>query len=145
VSAGAHLGASLIPPPQGHDPSRWNVIHYDQRGCGRSTRPIDRFSSPSFFDHIERIRTILGGDKLVLIGHSFGGFLASPYAAEFPQHVKALVLVARPTRVPAAGWCMRCTPAWADGMTIAARSSASTCSALRSGLASDRFTRCSAA
>lgn len=154
VSAGARAGASLIPPPQSQDRSRWNVekdiqlhhfavgtgenvlivhggpgrpttepwaglqalkdryrfIYYDQRGCGRSTRPIDRFSPSSFFDNIkvldrtlgigaqladiERIRTILGGDKLVLIGHSFGGFLASLYAAEFPQHVKALVLVA---------------------------------------------------
>ncbi|MFM9882588.1 MAG: alpha/beta fold hydrolase [Burkholderiales bacterium] len=43
---------------------------------------------------IERIRTILGAGKLLLIGHSFGGFLASLYAAEFPQHVKALILVA---------------------------------------------------
>jgi proline iminopeptidase len=39
-------------------------------------------------------RTILGGGKLMLVGHSFGGFLASLYAAEFPQHVKALILIA---------------------------------------------------
>jgi proline iminopeptidase len=43
---------------------------------------------------IERIRQILGDEKIILIGHSFGGFLATLYAAEFPQHVKALVLVA---------------------------------------------------
>lgn len=90
------------------DTYRFN--YYDQRGCGRSTRPIDKFDSASYRDSmkrldrtlgigaqladIERIRTILGGGKLLLIGHSFGGFLASLYAAEFPQHVKALVLVA---------------------------------------------------
>jgi proline iminopeptidase len=89
---------------------RYRFIYYDQRGSGRSTRPIDKFGSASFFDNmtvldrtlgigaqladIERIRTILGGGKLVLIGHSFGGFLASLYAAEFPRHVKALILVA---------------------------------------------------
>jgi len=89
---------------------KYRFVYYDQRGSGRSTRPIDKFGSSNFYENIkvldrtlgigaqladiERIRTILGGGKLVLIGHSFGGFLASLYAAEFPQHVKALVLVA---------------------------------------------------
>jgi proline iminopeptidase len=84
--------------------------YYDQRGCGKSTRPIDRLFSPNFYANmkmldktlglgaqiadLERIRQILGEEKLVLIGHSFGGFLASLYAAEFPERVKALVLVA---------------------------------------------------
>jgi proline iminopeptidase len=43
---------------------------------------------------IERIRRILGEEKLVLVGHSFGGFLAALYAAEFPEHVQALILIA---------------------------------------------------
>jgi proline iminopeptidase len=43
---------------------------------------------------IDRIRHILGQEKLILIGHSFGAFLASMYAAEFPERVEALVLVA---------------------------------------------------
>ncbi|HTT63809.1 MAG TPA: alpha/beta fold hydrolase [Bryobacteraceae bacterium] len=84
--------------------------YYDQRGCGKSSRPFDRFASSNFYEDsqaldaalglgaqvadIERIRRILHEDKLVLLGHSFGGFLAAMYAAEFPQHVKALVLVA---------------------------------------------------
>jgi proline iminopeptidase len=42
---------------------------------------------------IERIRQILGDEKLILIGHSWGGFLASLYAAEFPERVQALILV----------------------------------------------------
>ena len=42
---------------------------------------------------IERIRRILGDDKLIIIGHSFGAFLASLYAAEFPEHVEAMVMV----------------------------------------------------
>jgi proline iminopeptidase len=42
---------------------------------------------------IERIRQILDDEKLILIGHSWGGFLASLYAAEFPEHVEALILV----------------------------------------------------
>ncbi len=83
--------------------------YYDQRGCGESTRPIDRFESSNMYENmtrldqtlglgaqiadIERIRQILGDDKLILVGHSWGGFLASLYAAEFPEHVEALILI----------------------------------------------------
>ena len=88
----------------------YRFLYYDQRGCGASTRPIDRFDSPNTYQNmlaldqtlglgaqiadIERIRQIIGDDKLIIIGHSFGGFLASLYAAEFPEHVRALILVA---------------------------------------------------
>lgn len=88
----------------------YRFTYYDQRGCGRSTRPFDRFPSGSYYRNmltlekalgmgaqiadIERIRRIMGEERIILIGHSFGGFIASMYAAEFPGHVKALVLVA---------------------------------------------------
>lgn len=88
----------------------YEFIYYDQRGCGQSTRPIDRFESGNYYENvtrldrslglgaqiadIERIRRILGEEKLILVGHSFGGFIASLYAAEFPEHVAALILVA---------------------------------------------------
>ena len=84
--------------------------YYDQRGCGQSTRPIDTFESKNYYENtqrlesalglsaqiadIERIRRILGEEKLTLLGHSFGGFLASLYAAEFPEHVNGLILIA---------------------------------------------------
>jgi len=84
--------------------------YYDQRGCGQSTRPIDRFTSTNYYENmttlektlgigaqladIERIRQVLGEEKLIIIGHSWGGFLASLYAAEFPEHVEAVILIA---------------------------------------------------
>lgn len=86
--------------------------YYDQRGCGGSTRPFDRFDSGGFSNtgrlertlglaaqiaDIERIRRILGDEKIVLVGHSFGGLTAALYAAEFPERVAALVLVAPAT------------------------------------------------
>lgn len=84
--------------------------YYDQRGCGESTRPFDRFQSSNFYKNmqllnrqlglpaqiadIEQIRRKLKQEKITLIGHSFGGFIAALYAMEFPERVEALVLVA---------------------------------------------------
>lgn len=105
-------GYPFSAPLAGLDPltSRYRFHYYDQRGSGKSTRPIERFESSNYYKDmetldrtlglgaqiadIERIRQLLGQDKLILIGHSFGAFLASLYASEFPEHVKALILVA---------------------------------------------------
>ena len=90
--------------------NEYEIHFFDQRGCGQSTKPFDRFESKNFYQNmieldrklgigaqiadIERIRRLLGRDKLVLMGYSFGGFLATLYAAEFPEHVAAMILVA---------------------------------------------------
>jgi proline iminopeptidase len=105
-------GYPIAQPLPGLKPltSRYRFHYYDQRGCGKSSRPIDKFVSSNYYENmqtldktlglgaqvadIERIRQILGEDQLILAGHSFGGFIASLYAAEFPEHVKALILVA---------------------------------------------------
>jgi len=105
-------GRPQLKPWAGLEPltDSYRFHYYDQRRCGQSSRPIDRFNSPNFYQNmllldrtlglgaqiadIERIRRILGEDKLIVIGHSFGGFLAALYAAEFPEHVAAMVLVA---------------------------------------------------
>lgn len=104
-------GEPFTKPMSGLEPltGEFRFHYYDQRGCGESTRPIDRFDSKNTYENmmvldkslglgtqiadIERIRRILGDDKLILIGHSWGGFLASLYAAEFPEYVEALILV----------------------------------------------------
>lgn len=88
----------------------FEIHHYDQRGCGDSTRPFDRFETTGMWPNVmtleaklglgaqvadlERIRRILGQERLTLIGYSFGGFIAAMYAAEFPEHVEKLILVA---------------------------------------------------
>ena len=88
-----------------------HAVHaYDHRGCGASTRPLTRPPAGSFYSQlqaveaelglaeqladIERIRRRLGVPQLTLVGHSFGGLIAALYAAEFPEHVSHLLLVA---------------------------------------------------
>ncbi|MGB7539685.1 MAG: alpha/beta hydrolase [Anaerolineales bacterium] len=83
--------------------------YYDQRGSGESTRPFDRFTSTNYYENmtalnkalglgaqvadVERIRRILGAEKITLIGQSFGAFIAALYATEFPERVEKLILV----------------------------------------------------
>lgn len=104
-------GAPFSAPVDGltHLSDEYQIHYYAQRGCGESTRPINRFDSPNTYENmktleqtlglgaqiadIERIRQILGDEKLIIVGHSWGGFLASLYAAEFPERVEALILV----------------------------------------------------
>ena len=43
---------------------------------------------------IERIRRILKQEKLIIIGHSYGAFLATLYAVEFPENIEKMVLIA---------------------------------------------------
>lgn len=91
--------------------SKSRTIHYYHwRGCGLSDRPIDKFSGKNFYTNmleldrklgiatqltdIEQIRQILGNKKIIIIGHSYGGFLASLYASEFPDNVDKLILLA---------------------------------------------------
>jgi proline iminopeptidase len=88
----------------------FQFVYYHQRGCGKSTMPIDRFAGGDYYGNmqeldrklgmaaqitdIERIRRILGVEKLAIIGHSYGGFIAALYAIEFPDRVKKMILVA---------------------------------------------------
>lgn len=89
--------------------AEYHVLCPDQRGCGKSTRPFERIKGGDPSEHrskllatlgleqqladVERIRRLLGEERLLLMGHSYGAFLASLYAIEFPEHVEKLVLV----------------------------------------------------
>ena len=105
-------GYPFLALPAGFEPlvDRYEFHFYDQRGCGDSTRLFDRFEGGNYYKNmvelertlgigaqvadIERIRRILREERLILMGHSFGALLATLYAAEFPDRVRALVLVA---------------------------------------------------
>src|SRR5262245_21928093 len=70
------------------------VVYYDQLGHGRSDRPanfnditLDRLSSDC-----DVLATVLGFDKFVLVGHSYGGFIALTFALQHPDRLAGLVL-----------------------------------------------------
>jgi proline iminopeptidase len=76
------------------DPSKWRVVLFDQRGCGRS-RPnalLDGNDTWALVEDIERLRRHLGIDKWTVFGGSWGSTLALAYAITHPQRVAGLVL-----------------------------------------------------
>ncbi len=75
------------------------VIYYDQRGTGLSDYEPgpDGYSVEQAVDDLDALRAALGVDKWVLVGFSYGGFLAQYYTATSPQNVAGLVLVGAST------------------------------------------------
>ncbi|PBI90885.1 Proline iminopeptidase [Flavobacterium sp. ACN2] len=70
------------------------MCYYDQRGCGKSTSPTDNnYSLDRMVDDIEDIRKNLNTSKVFIMGHSFGGILATEYARKYPQHIQGLILL----------------------------------------------------
>lgn len=72
------------------------VYAIDILGFGRSSRPT--FSHDALVaerqlvNSIEEWRREMQLDKIILLGHSLGGFLASSYAIHYPDRVKHLIL-----------------------------------------------------
>ena len=76
------------------DPEKWRVILFDQRGAGKST-PHAELRENTTWDlvaDIERLRELLGIDRWVVFGGSWGSTLALAYAETHPRRVKGLVL-----------------------------------------------------
>ncbi|WP_448151915.1 prolyl aminopeptidase [Castellaniella caeni] len=77
------------------DPSRYNVLLFDQRGCGRSTpsASLEHNTTWDLVADIERLRTeVLKAEQMVVFGGSWGSTLALAYAETHPRHVRALIV-----------------------------------------------------
>ncbi|KDD72801.1 hypothetical protein H632_c2881p0, partial [Helicosporidium sp. ATCC 50920] len=82
----------------------FSVFAVDPLGTGLSSRPCFRARSTAqaeafFLDSLERWRAELGLERMVLMGHSLGGYLAACYALRHPDRVQHLVLVC-PAGIP---------------------------------------------
>ncbi|MBB5204741.1 proline iminopeptidase [Inhella inkyongensis] len=69
------------------------IVYYDQRGHGRSdTRPASEWTLDTFADDVVRLCTALGIEKPIVLGQSFGGFVAQRYIERHPAHARAVIL-----------------------------------------------------
>ena len=77
-----------------HDPSRYRIVLFDQRGAGRSTPHADLVDNTTWdlVADIERLREHLGIERWQVFGGSWGSTLALAYAEAHPSRVTELVL-----------------------------------------------------
>lgn len=76
------------------DPARYDVLLFDQRGCGRSTphASLEANTTWHLVADIERLRALVGCDSWLVFGGSWGSTLALAYAQTHPERVSALIL-----------------------------------------------------
>jgi len=72
---------------------RYHLIFYDQRGSLRSPCPDSAISVAAHVADLERLRSELKLNRVRLVGHSMGTYLAMQYLAQHPDRVAGLVLL----------------------------------------------------
>jgi pimeloyl-ACP methyl ester carboxylesterase len=75
------------------------VVYIDHRGNGRSTGGPDTWILAQWGDDVKAVCDVLGIEKPVVFGNSFGGMVAMAYATRHPQHPAKLVLSSTAARM----------------------------------------------
>ena len=69
------------------------IVYYDHRGHGRSDeRPSSEWTLDIWADDVVRLCDALGIVKPIVLGQSFGGFVAQRYIARHPGHASKVIL-----------------------------------------------------
>lgn len=70
--------------------------YYDQLGSGNSDNPQQKelWSIEHYVEEVEQVRKALGMDSsnFILLGHSWGGILATEYALKYQENLKGLII-----------------------------------------------------
>lgn len=76
------------------------IVYYDHRGCGRSEDgPREHWTLVQWGDDVKGLCDTLGIDRPIVLGTSFGGFVAQAYATRHPGHAAKLILVSTAAKV----------------------------------------------
>jgi proline iminopeptidase len=69
------------------------LVYIDHRGNGRSDDgPRGSWNLAQWGDDVRRVCDVLGIETPIVLGQSFGGFVAQSYATRHPQHPAGLIL-----------------------------------------------------
>ena len=70
----------------------FRVIVPDQIGFGRSSKPFIHYSFHQLATNNKKLLDTLGISKIIVLGHSMGGMLATRFTLMYPQTVEKLIL-----------------------------------------------------
>ncbi len=73
---------------------RYTVIAPDLLGHGLSDKPRADYTLGGYANGMRDLLTVLGIDKVTVVGHSFGGGVAMQFAYQFPERTQRVALVA---------------------------------------------------
>jgi 3-oxoadipate enol-lactonase len=76
----------------GPAPKAFDLLAYDQRGLGRSSKPDRPYSMADYADDAARLLDAVGWDRVPVLGVSFGGMVAQELVLRHPRRVDRLVL-----------------------------------------------------
>jgi proline iminopeptidase len=96
LSGGPGFTVDYMIPVGDFLPTGYQRIYFEQRGTGRS-RPAklvpESMTLQTVVEDLEALRVHLKQDRLLLVGHSWGGMLAMGYAVAHPDRVDRLILI----------------------------------------------------
>jgi pimeloyl-ACP methyl ester carboxylesterase len=72
---------------------RHTVIAPDLLGHGRSEKPRADYTIAGFANGMRDLLSVLGVDRVTVVGHSLGGGVAAQFAYQYPERCERLVLV----------------------------------------------------
>lgn len=70
----------------------FDVVHYDQRGLGQTSKPEGPYSMADYADDAAALMTAVGWDVAHVVGTSFGGMVALNLALRHPERIDKMVL-----------------------------------------------------
>jgi 3-oxoadipate enol-lactonase len=73
-------------------PKHFDVLAYDQRGLGQTSKPDQPYTMADYADDAAGLMTAIGWDSAHVVGVSFGGMVAQELAIRHPKRIRRLVL-----------------------------------------------------
>lgn len=89
------IGSSLYEYGLAQLERNFTVVYHDPQGSGGSESPSnpEKMNVGSFIEDFDALRHHLNLERVALMGHSHGGFIAMNYVLKYPQHVSHLILL----------------------------------------------------